>query len=156
MPDTLWEAIRTAKRQSPCPNHAVVVLPDHLHTLWTLPEGERRAVKARFTRLLVKRRIALKARNALCHSEAHDLGKVFAQVGELGPAVQLCGNRCTSGCLHGVLTEAFLGSVGQENAGHHVTLPDMKHTPSRSARTIEIRTRSRAQEPGCHRRSLAK
>ena len=38
---------------------AVVVLPDHLHTLWTLPEGDEnfsgrwRAIKARFTRLLL-------------------------------------------------------------------------------------------------------
>ncbi len=63
--DALWEAICAVKRQSPFRIDAVVVLPDHLHTLWTLPEGDEnysgrwRAIKVRFTRLLLKRGIGL-------------------------------------------------------------------------------------------------
>lgn len=44
----------------------------------------------------------------ICHSEAHDLGKVnFAFVRSLHRSVALCSGACHAGCLHGVLMEAF-------------------------------------------------
>ncbi len=38
--DTLREVIRTVKTKHPFHIDAMVVLPDHLHALWTLPEGD--------------------------------------------------------------------------------------------------------------------
>ena len=44
----------------------------------------------------------------LCHSQAHDLGRaIFSKVGEIGPSLRACGTGCTSGCMHGILMEAF-------------------------------------------------
>ena len=54
------EALRSAFRES-CQRHpfaidAMVVLPDHLHTVWTMPEGDRdfarrwRLIKSTFSR----------------------------------------------------------------------------------------------------------
>ena len=36
----LREAVKCVKRRWPFRIDAVVVLPDHLHTIWTLPEGD--------------------------------------------------------------------------------------------------------------------
>jgi len=50
----------------------------------------------------------LEARNTFCHNEAHELGRaVFSRFKDFGRAMQECGSRCTSACLHGVLKEAF-------------------------------------------------
>jgi len=63
--DTLREGVQCAKRRWPFRIDAIVVLPDHLHTIWTLPEGDAdfskrwRAIKAGFTRRLVERGIVL-------------------------------------------------------------------------------------------------
>jgi len=44
----------------------------------------------------------------LCHSQAHDIVRViFSKIGEIGPSLRACGTRCTSGCMHGILIEAF-------------------------------------------------
>lgn len=44
----------------------------------------------------------------LCHSEAHQLGvAIYASSKDLGSALLTCGHRCTSGCMHGVIREAF-------------------------------------------------
>jgi hypothetical protein len=57
----------------------------------------------------------LERRNAFCHSEAHDLGRVvYEHFKELGPALIECGGRCTSGCTHGVLAQAF-GTITLED-----------------------------------------
>jgi len=54
--DLLREAVAQTKAQRPFHVNAWVVLPDHMHFVWTLPEGDfdlgRRvgAIKARFTR----------------------------------------------------------------------------------------------------------
>ncbi len=49
-----------------------------------------------------------------CHPRAHDLGKaLFTASGDLGAALQECGTGCTSGCMHGVVAEAF----GDEDVG---------------------------------------
>ena len=38
--DLLREAFRTVRARRPFVVEAVVVLPEHLHTIWTLPEGD--------------------------------------------------------------------------------------------------------------------
>ncbi|MGL5012592.1 MAG: REP-associated tyrosine transposase [Paracoccaceae bacterium] len=54
--DLLRLAYATTVREMPVTCHAMVVLPDHLHAIWTLPEGDAefserwRRIKARFTR----------------------------------------------------------------------------------------------------------
>jgi len=54
--DALREAMRTTKRDHPFMIDAIVVLPDHLHCIWTLPPGDDdfpkrwRLIKARFSR----------------------------------------------------------------------------------------------------------
>ena len=47
-----------------------------------------------------------------CHAQAHDLGKaLFAAHQDLGAALRACGTRCTSGCMHGAVAEAFGNST---------------------------------------------
>jgi hypothetical protein len=56
-----------------------------------------------------------------CHSEAHDLGKViFARVRDVGIGLRVCADRCNSGCMHGVLMEAFT-TIGKASP-HHMDL----------------------------------
>jgi putative transposase len=56
--DALREAFRQVRRAHPFTLDAVVVLPDHLHCLWTLPPGDSdypmrwRLIKGRFSRVL--------------------------------------------------------------------------------------------------------
>ncbi len=38
--DHLRHAFHTVKTEKPFTIDAIVILPDHLHTLWTLPEGD--------------------------------------------------------------------------------------------------------------------
>jgi hypothetical protein len=38
--DALREAVRAVRRRSPFHIDAWVVLPNHMHSLWTLPEGD--------------------------------------------------------------------------------------------------------------------
>ncbi|MEO1196897.1 MAG: transposase [Pseudomonadota bacterium] len=60
--DLLRDAVRQARRERPFEINAWVVLPDHLHAVWTLPEGDADyavrwgAIKSRFTRRLRDRR----------------------------------------------------------------------------------------------------
>jgi len=63
------ELLRTAMRQTaqrlPFQTHAIVVLPEHLHALWTLPPGDAnyparwRSIKTSFSRSLVTQGIQL-------------------------------------------------------------------------------------------------
>ncbi|MFO1129451.1 MAG: transposase [Rhodospirillales bacterium] len=61
----LRSVIRDVRRQRPFIIDAAVVLPDHLHTVWTLPGGDAdfsggwRAIKAGFSRALVRRGLPL-------------------------------------------------------------------------------------------------
>ena len=54
--EALRDAVRLTKEEHPFGIDAFVVLPDHLHAVWTLPEGDADfsvrwgAIKARFTR----------------------------------------------------------------------------------------------------------
>jgi putative transposase len=56
--ETLRQAVRVTKAERPFRIDAWVVLPDHMHCVWTLPEGDAEysvrmaAIKARFTRAL--------------------------------------------------------------------------------------------------------
>ena len=67
--DQLRQALRETMRQHPLQIDAMVVLPDHIHALWTLPGGDDdysarwRRFKALFTRAVVPHRHGL-ARNA--------------------------------------------------------------------------------------------
>lgn len=43
-----------------------------------------------------------------CHAQGHDLGRaIFAAERDLSAAITACGDRCTSGCMHGVVAEAL-------------------------------------------------
>src|SRR5207244_960211 len=56
--ETLRLAFRETRRRHPFTIDAVVVLPDHLHAVWSLPEGDRdfatrwRLIKSTFSRNL--------------------------------------------------------------------------------------------------------
>jgi putative transposase len=56
--DSLREAFRLARRARPFEVDAIVILPDHLHCIWTLPPDDAdfahrwRLIKARFARKL--------------------------------------------------------------------------------------------------------
>jgi len=58
--DTLRETVRRVRRELPFYIDGWVVLPDHMHCLWTLPEGDSdfperwRRIKAGFTRSLAR------------------------------------------------------------------------------------------------------
>jgi putative transposase len=58
--DSLRDAFQEVKKAHPFVIDAIVVLPDHLHTLWTLPEGDDdfslrwRQIKSAFSRAIEK------------------------------------------------------------------------------------------------------
>ena len=58
--DLLRQAFMFARQQKPFRIDAIVVLPDHLHALWTLPpedadfSGRWRTIKSRFSRALAR------------------------------------------------------------------------------------------------------
>jgi putative transposase len=60
--DELRKAFRETRRHHPLTIEAMVVLPDHLHAVWTLPVGEAdfatrwRPIKSAFSRKLSNRR----------------------------------------------------------------------------------------------------
>ncbi len=96
------------------------------HEIMPAEETKRQFTKAYFLASAQKRPIFAKYLNTLgpgaildfleatypaCHGQAHELGQViFEQVKEISLAIRACQTRCTSGCLHGVLKEAFGGS----------------------------------------------
>jgi putative transposase len=66
--DALRMALRIARHERPFTIEAIVILPDHLHTIWTLPSGDSdfsgrwKRIKAYFTHRLVAAGIPVK-----CH-----------------------------------------------------------------------------------------
>lgn len=43
-----------------------------------------------------------------CHDEAHDLGRIiYERVKDVAHAIDTCADSCSSGCMHGVVMEAF-------------------------------------------------
>ncbi|HXH02070.1 MAG TPA: hypothetical protein VNN09_02000 [Candidatus Competibacteraceae bacterium] len=86
------------------------LLPDH--------RGRPRALYESFVPQIGVNGILDVLEEQACHAEGHDLGRViYATLGELEPAFQLCGNRCTSGCMHGVLMGLFT-----QDGNDHLTL----------------------------------
>lgn len=63
--DQLRVVVRDVRRQRPFAIDAIVILPDHLHAVWTLPAGDAdfpgrwRAIKAGFTRALTRNGVPL-------------------------------------------------------------------------------------------------
>ena len=63
--DLLREAFRVVREQRSFDVDAIVILPDHLHAVWTLPEGDAdypgrwRAIKSRFSRPLLEQGVKL-------------------------------------------------------------------------------------------------
>ena len=63
--DVLRESWRAVRHRWPFETVAVVVLPEHLHAVWRLPDGDDdypgrwRAIKARFTRHLGRRGVSI-------------------------------------------------------------------------------------------------
>lgn len=70
-----------------------------------------------------------------CHDRGHDLGKVvYAKIGNIGEALRTCENACYSGCMHGVMMEAFSVEgtavpgvdMGVWESGAHAEIEDVK------------------------------
>ncbi len=60
-----------------------------------------------------------------CHIEAHDLGKIiFAKKQNIEQSLRICSNKCLTGCMHGVLMEAFTGAQSDEEG--HIDLDKLK------------------------------
>ena len=63
--DLLRDALKVVRKQHPLRIRATVVLPDHLHTVWTLPPDDddfpRRwqAIKSRFTSAVIQQGVPL-------------------------------------------------------------------------------------------------
>jgi putative transposase len=65
---TLRSVIKTVRKSHPFTIEAMVVLPEHLHTIWTLPEGDNNypirwsLIKAGFSRKIAKTEVCSKSR----------------------------------------------------------------------------------------------
>jgi hypothetical protein len=58
-----------------------------------------------------------------CHSEAHDLGKaIYGRAKDIGEALRACGARCQSGCMHGVLMQAYPAAQAPGDPEGHASL----------------------------------
>ena len=68
--DLLRSAIRLVKERHPFTIEAIVIMPEHLHTIWTLPEGDKdfptrwALIKAGFSRALAKGEIISESRTS--------------------------------------------------------------------------------------------
>jgi putative transposase len=66
--DTLRESFRVVKEAHPFEIDAIVIMPEHLHTIWTLPDGDDdfsqrwRQVKSAFSRKIAKEERVSKSR----------------------------------------------------------------------------------------------
>jgi len=66
--DTLRESFRVVKEAHPFEIDAIVIMPEHLHTIWTLPDGDHdfsqrwRQVKSAFSREIAKEEQISKSR----------------------------------------------------------------------------------------------
>jgi REP-associated tyrosine transposase len=94
----LREALRAVKRAHPFTIDALVLLPDHLHCLWTLPEGDA-DYALRWN--LVKRRVSQQVR----HLITTDLTSSRHKQRELG-----LGNAASGNTRYTALTHEFLSN----------------------------------------------
>ncbi len=78
------------------------------------PEGRRKVLEAWIPRLGVPGLLdALESAFPNCHDHAHELGKAaYATTKDMPAVLQACQTRCVSGCMHGVLMEAFTEQPG--------------------------------------------
>jgi len=64
--EQLRESFRLVQQRDPFNVIAIVILPDHLHTIWLLPENDAnysarwKAIKSKFTRFLINEGVPLK------------------------------------------------------------------------------------------------
>jgi hypothetical protein len=72
-------------------------------------QGRRKVLDAWLPRLGVPGVLdALESGFPSCHDHAHELGKAaYAATHDVPGVIQACQTRCVSGCMHGVLMEAF-------------------------------------------------
>jgi hypothetical protein len=77
-------------------------------------DGRRKVLEAWIPRLGVAGLLdALEGGFPSCHDHAHELGKTaYAVTHDMPAVVQVCQTRCVSGCMHGVLMEAFTEQPG--------------------------------------------
>jgi len=62
-----------------------------------------------------------------CHSQAHDLGKIiYAKTKDISSALRICGDSCYTGCMHGVLMEAFSTARDVNDEEGHIDLDKLK------------------------------
>ena len=68
------------------------------------------------------------AKDEICHFEAHEVGKVvYERTQDLTESIMTCGNRCTAGCFHGTLIEAFKDTIPKSGSpSDHIELSDLK------------------------------
>ena len=78
------------------------------------PEKRRAVLEAWVPRLGVVGLLdALETGFPSCHDHAHELGKAaYATTHDMPAVLQACQTRCVSGCMHGVLMEAFTERPG--------------------------------------------
>jgi hypothetical protein len=77
-------------------------------------DGRRKVLEAWIPRLGVGGLLeALEGGFPSCHDHAHELGKVaYATTRDMPEVLRVCQTRCVSGCMHGVLMEAFTERPG--------------------------------------------
>ena len=62
-----------------------------------------------------------------CHSQAHDAGKIiYSRANDIGQGLAICEDRCYSGCMHGVLMEAFSKYQDPDDPEGHIDVEAMK------------------------------
>jgi hypothetical protein len=104
---------------------------DFIDAFAAVSYSERRLVfEQYFDKLGVQKMLdELDAFYPVCHSQAHDLGKVIlATEKDINKSIEMCGNSCTGGCFHGVLMEAFAGiDFKTDDSEGHIDLDSLKH-----------------------------
>src|SRR5712691_3710453 len=115
LPDEIGE-MGTGSGKAVAPSHEIMPAEEtkrQFEKAYFSAGAQKRPVFAKYLKTLGPGAILdfLEATYPACHGQAHELGQViFDQVQEIGLAMRACQTRCTSGCMHGVLKEAFGGS----------------------------------------------
>jgi hypothetical protein len=91
-----------------------------------VPFAGHQAVFARYLSQLPAREIldVVEEANDFCHTAAHPLGMaIFEARRDLHESFDACGNRCTGGCFHGVLTAAVKTYASAEHPRQNTDAP---------------------------------